>query len=203
MKDPKILSMKIYTMHDNPVYYGHGENEKGLYSVLEKKMVNIPNYFHLLQSRDVMPEDLGDLILHDQLNYHDFKALKEKDLIPKDLEILFNKIQDLKREVGMLKRTMQKDKRSHQEELAMAMSAKEEQEAAVQPVSGGEQPMEKTIEEAKPKSLLEAVTVMMGVVASEDAGENVFQKIMESCSGLSDQEKQVLELVKNNLLGLS
>lgn len=202
MKEPKILGMKIYTMHDNPVYYGHGDNEKGLYSVLEKKMVNIPNYFHLLQSRDVMPEDLGDLILHDQLNYHDFKALKEKDLVPKDLEILFNKIQDLKREVGMLKRTMQKDKKTHQEELAMALTSKEELEAAKQPVSGSE-PMEKNIEETKPQSLLEAVSVMMGVVASEDAGENVLQKIVESCSGLSDQEKQVLELVKNNLLGVS
>lgn len=199
MKEPKILGMKIYTMHDNPVYYGHGENEKGLYSLLEKKMVHVPNYFHLLQSRDVMPEDLGDLILHDQLNYHDFKALREKDLIPKDLEILFNKIQDLKREVGMLKRTMQKDKKAHQEELAMALTPQEEAAAAKEPTSV--EPMEKNIEETKPQSLLEAVSAMMGVVASEDAGENVLQKIMESCSGLSDQEKQVLELVKNNLLG--
>ena len=200
MKEPKILSMKIHTMHDKPVYYGHGENEKGLYSLLEKKMVNIPNFFHLLQSRDVMPEDLGDLILHDQLNYHDFKALRDKELIPKDLEILFNKIQDLKREVGMLKRTMQKDKKSHQEELAMALTPQEENKAAELPTSA--EPMEKNIEEAKPQSLLEAVSAMMGVVVSEDAGENVLQKITESCSGLSDQEKQVLELVKNNLLGI-
>jgi len=198
MKEPKILSMKIYTMHDKPVYYGHGENEKGLYSLLDKKMTNVPNFLHLLESRDVMPEDLGDLILHDQLNYHDFKALRDKELIPKDLEILFNKIQDLKREVGMLKRTMQKDKKSHQEELAMALTAQEENKAAELPTSA--EPMEKNVEEAKPQSLLEAVSAMMGVVASEDAGENVLQKIMESCSGLSDQEKQVLELVKNNLL---
>lgn len=201
MREPKILGMKIYTMHDNPVYYGHGDNEKGLYSLLEKKMVNVPHFFNLLQSRDVMPEDLGDLILHDQLSYHDFKALKEKDLVPKDLEILFNKIQDLKREVGMLKRTMQKDKKSHEEELAMAMSAKEEQLSAEQPVSG--EPMEKNIEEQKPQSLLDAVSMLIGAVASEDAGDNVLQKIVESCSGLSEQEKQVLELVKNNLLGNS
>lgn len=201
MKEPKILGMKIYTMHDKPVYYGHGENEKGLYSLLEKKMVNVPHFFHLLQSRDVMPEDLGDMILHDQLNYHDFKALRDKELIPKDLEILFNKIQDLKREVNMLKRTMQKDKRSHEEELAMALTAQEEAAAAKQPIAV--EPMEKNVEEAKPQSLLEAVSTMLGVAASEDAGENVFQKIIESCSGLSDQEKQVLELVKNNLLGVS
>lgn len=201
MKEPKILGMKIYTMHDKPVYYGYGENEKGLYSLLEKKMVNIPPFFHILQSRDVMPEDLGDMILHDQLSYHDFKALRDKELIPKDLEILFNKIQDLKREVNMLKRTMQKDKKAHEEELAMALTPQEEADAAKQPTSV--EPMEKNIEEAKPQSLLEAVSTMLGVAASEDAGENVFQKIIESCVGLSDQEKQVLELVKNNLLGLS
>jgi hypothetical protein len=193
--------MKIYTMHDKPVYYGYGENEKGLYSLLEKKMVNPPPFFHLLHPRDVMPEDLGDLILHDQLSYHDFKALRDKELMPKDLEILFNKIQDLKREVNMLKRTMTRDKRSHEEELAMAMSAKEEkQPESSEPPS---EPMEKNVDEPKPESLLDAVSMMIGVEASPDAGENVYQKIIDSCSGLSDQEKQILELVKNNLLGIS
>jgi len=196
MKEPKILSMKIYTMHDKPVYYGHGENEDGLYSLLEKRHVSVPPFFHLLQARDVMPEDLGDLILHDQLSYHDFKALRDSELMPKDLEILFNKIQDLKREVNMLKRTMSKEKKAHEQALAEASMPKEE----VLNQSLDTEPMTKNIEEAKPQSLLEAVSAMIGIEASLDSGENVYQKIIESCAGLSDQERQVLELVKNNLL---
>lgn len=196
MKEPKVFSMKIYTMHDKPVYYGHGENEDGLYSLLEKKHVPIPMFFNLLQSRDVMPEDLGDLILHDQLNYHDFKALRDSELMPKDLEILFNKIQDLKREVNMLKRTMNKEKRAHEQALAEASAPKEE----VLNQSVESEPMVKNIEEVKPQSLLEAVSAMIGIEASPDAGENIYQKIIENCTGLSAQEKQVLELVKNNLL---
>lgn len=200
MKEPKIFSMKIYTMHDKPVYYGHGENEDGLYSLLEKKHVAIPPFFHLLQGRDVMPEDLGDLILHDQLNYHDFKALRDSELMPKDLEILFNKIQDLKREVNMLKRTMNKEKRAHEQALVEATMPKEEE---VLNQSLDTEPMAKNIEEVKPQSLLEAVSAMIGVEASPDAGDNIYQKIIDSCTGLSDQEKQVLELVKNNLLSVS
>lgn len=199
MKDPKILSMKVYTMHDKPVYYGHGENEDGLYSLLEKKHVPIPMFFNLLQSRDVMPEDLGDLILHDQLSYHDFKALRDQELMPKDLEILFNKIQDLKREVNMLKRTMTKEKKAHEQALADASAPKLEDLAQ----SATTEPMVKNVEEAKPQSLLEAVSAMIGVEASPDAGDNIYQKIIDSCTGLTDQEKQVLELVKNNLLSLS
>lgn len=198
MKEPKILSMKIYTMHDKPVYYGHGENEDGLYSLLEKKRVPLPMFFNLLQSRDVMPEDLGDLILHDQLNQQDFKALRDNELMPKDLEILFNKIQDLKREVNVLKRTMNKEKKAHEQALVEAAVPKE------QPVeqSVDKEPMEKNIEEEKPQSLLEAVSAMIGAEVSPDAGENVYQKIIDSCSGFSDQEKQILELVRGNLLGV-
>jgi hypothetical protein len=199
MKEPKILSMKIYTMHDKPVYYGHGENEDGLYSLLEKKHVPIPMFFNLLQSRDVMPEDLGDLILHDQLNYHDFKALRDSELMPKDLEILFNKIQDLKREVNMLKRTMSKEKKAHEQAMAEISAPKPEELAQ----STTAEPMVKNVEEIKPQSLLEAVSAMIGVEASADAGDNIYQKIIDSCSGLSDQEKQVLDLVKNNLLSMS
>lgn len=196
MKEPKVLSMKIYTMHDKPVYYGHGENEKGLYSLLEKKMVNVPVFLNLLQSRDVMPEDLGDLILHDQLSYHDFKALRDKELIPKDLEILFNKIQDLKREVGMLKRTMQKDKKAHEAQLTELSEQKQEEV----PADKLEESMEKAEEIVKPESLLDAVSALFAVADQEDAGENIFEKIVDSCSGLSDQERQILELVKNNLI---
>lgn len=170
---PRILDMLVHTIEGKPAFYSY-PGDSQVYSLMDKAMVAPPSYLNMFKCRGLMPSDMGDVIMHNQLSEPDFALLQQKGLIPQELEILFTKIKDLKAEV---------------EQLRMMMGQGGQEVAK----SDEEQPSDV----GSPSSeMIEAVinVVRAGIVGGSIGG-GVFDQIMSATTGLSVQDKKILELV--------
>jgi len=102
METPRILNMKIWQIAGKPVFCGYDE-ESSVYSLIDKCVVDKPSYIAMFQRKDIGPEDLSNVIMHNQVSGEDFECLSQQKMIPEELEILYRKIQSLKMEVETLK----------------------------------------------------------------------------------------------------
>lgn len=95
MNMPKIVSMKVYLINDEPCFYGYDE-EPEVYSLCDKERIRKGKFLDKLPHREVMPTDLPELIVHDQMSDDDFEHLRSKGLLAREIEVLFDKIKHLK-----------------------------------------------------------------------------------------------------------
>jgi hypothetical protein len=166
---PKILRMKIWHINEKPAFYGYEENPT-VYSVLDKCEVPKPSILGLMGSRDVMPEDLSQVILHNQLDDEDFAALAERKLLAPELEVLYTKIKELKVDLENLRGMMGMVQKSDEEQpTPIADPTSSMIDAVIQAVKAG----------------------MMG----GSVGSSVFSNIVAGTHGLSEQDKKVIELI--------
>lgn len=171
-KAPKILGMKVYLIDNKPIFFGYDE-EPEIYSLKDKANIPRPSYLDMFKSRELMPQDMGDVIMHNQLSPEDYAALQSKGIIPQELEILYQKIQDLRTEVEQLKTMVAPELAASQEQV---LKSNEEQPAP----------------EGTPSSeMLNTILEMIKVGIKH----GVFDEIVKSSQGLSLQEKQILDLV--------
>lgn len=175
MQTPRILNMKIWHIANKPVFCGYQE-DSSVYSLIDKCCVDKPSYLDMFQSRDIGPEDLSNVIMHNQVSPEDFECLSQQKLIPEELEILYRKIQSLKMEVESLKGAL----------AAPVLKSSEEQ-----PEDLGT-PSTKAVE-----AVIELVkNSLLG------QGGSVFDQIKNASQGLSTTDLKLIELVGKHF-GLS
>lgn len=95
MNMPRIVTMKVYLINDEPCFYGYDEDPE-VYSLCDKERIRKGKFLDKLPHREVMPADLPELIVHDQMTDDDFEHLRSKGLLAKEIEVLFDKIKHLK-----------------------------------------------------------------------------------------------------------
>lgn len=121
MEEPKILKMKVWCIEDRPIFYGY-EDEDSVYSIIDKTITEKPGFIDAMTVRDLEPTDLSDVILHDQLSTDDFECLKGANMIPEELQALFQKVQDLRLQLDHLQSapSSQEVEKTQEEELSKA-----------------------------------------------------------------------------------
>lgn len=168
--EPKILNMKVWAIGEKPVFYGY-DDEDSVYSIIDKTIVDKPSHIGLMSSRDLEPADLSDVMLHDQMSTEDYECLMEKEMIPEELQALFAKVQDLRKQIEAMQ------------------NAEPVEKAAEDEVEG----------DRLSKTAIDALINMVrtGVLASDGS---VFEQLVQGAEGLTEQEQKVLNLVKEHLL---
>lgn len=168
--EPKILNMKVWAIGDKPIFYGY-DDENSVYSIIDRTIVDKPSHINLMSARDLEPSDLSDVMLHDQMSTDDFDCLMEKGMIPEDLQALFVKVQELRKQI---------------EALQGADSIQKADE---------EEPEEDRLSKTAIDALVNMVRT--GVLASDSS---VFEQLVQGAEGLTEQEQKVLNLVREHLL---
>ncbi len=173
---PKVLGMKIWHIDNKPVFYGYPEDSHA-YSVPDKGLVEKPGYLSMFPSRDVGPADLSQLVMHGQIEDGDFERLSKKGLIPEELGVLHQKVQELKKELEVLRVSMS----------PTLTKANEEEEAV---------PLQES-----DSGLISAILDIVKA-SSSDGGlsGSVFDRILAGTKGLSIEETKIIELVKKHVL---
>jgi len=167
---PRILGMRAYMVNEKPVLYGY-EDEEQCYSLHDKQWTPKPSYVGAFTSRELLPLDLAEIIMHDLLSLEDFVALKSKNLIPGELDLLYQKIQILKNEVQKLKAVMQAE--------PVAKSSEEAEQPLGTPTSN-------------------VMNMILELIKAGVASQSVFEQMKSGASGLSQQEKDIIELISRH-----
>lgn len=173
--EPKILKMKVWHIGEKPVFYGY-EEEPSVYSIIDQAITNKPSHLDLMSRRDIMPSDLSSVIMHNQMSQEDFECLDSKKLIPEDVSLFFRKIQNLKKEVEALK------------------------SLTSEPVAKSDESPSQPIGTPTPEGIAAIIELIKGGMSGN--GSSVFEQIKSSTSGLSENDKKIIELIGSHF-GLS
>jgi len=169
--EPRILKLKVYCVNNEPCFYGC-DGDDAVYSLHDKEKIKRLAFIDKLQHRDVMPQDLPELIVHDQMSDEDFEYLKSKNVLAKEIEVLFDKIKSLKSNLNLL---------NEQTNLQKTVA-----DVIVLPHHDGVP----TIEEKKPQP------------ETDDGGvqslgtKSVFDQIIDICRQPATQSRQVEEMIR-------
>jgi hypothetical protein len=186
-EQPRVLKIKVYHADRKPIFFGY-EDEEQVYSLAEKSLVAKPAFLDLLKQRALMPEDLGEVIMHNQMSDEDFGSLDAKGLIPQELKLLFVKITELKNEISQLKTVMAS-------EAAPAAAPEPGCEGGCgDAIQKSEEPLSANPGEG-------AVAVVLDLVRNALSSPSVLDSIIAGAKGLSEQDKYVLNLVSKHLGG--
>lgn len=99
MSDPKILNMKVFVgKDDQPIFYGYPD-ENVLFCTVDQQWVDKPSFLEHFHERDVLPEDMGDLIVNDPINDEDFHYLDEVGMVDPVLKQMYEKIAGIKEKI--------------------------------------------------------------------------------------------------------
>jgi hypothetical protein len=177
--EPKVLSMKAYTVNNKPLFYGH-EGAGESFCVPEKKWVQSPSYLDFFDQREVAHSDMGDLVLNGLIDDNDFSALDSAGMMDPMLQQLYKKIQELNQKVAQLE----------------GLNKTDDTPIADEP--------EKVIEESEDGEQTESYETSQ-TEGSEESEEldvessSVLQQILEGVSDLDIYEKKILELISERL----
>lgn len=99
--EPKILSMRAYTVNGRPLYYGSPDAEDA-FCVPEKQWVAKPTYMDYFEEREIRPSDLGHMVIHGLMDDHDFNTLKDAGVVDPTLEQMYEKVKELTEKIKQL-----------------------------------------------------------------------------------------------------
>jgi hypothetical protein len=176
--EPKVLSMKAYTVNGRPLFYGH-EGSSETFCVPEKRWMQSPSYLDYFDQREVAHSDMGDLVLNGLIDDNDFNALNSAGMMDPLLQQLYQKIKELNEKVNQLE----------------GLNKTDDTPIADKPEEVIDESSEDTVEEP-------SYEIQEGETEEADLdveSASVLQQILDGVSDLDIYEKKILELISQRL----
>jgi len=188
MDDPKVLDMKVYIgKNDEPIFYGYPD-ENVLFCTTDQQWVDKPPYLDHFHEREVLPEDVGEMIVNDLISPDDFNFLDEAGMIEPTLKKLYLKISDIKDKIAQLESEVSEQPSQPEE---MEDTLQQEIEPAPQNDDENEMPFDDRQEEGK--SIEPFKKVMAAIFENPNTP---LDQIFEGVEGLCDDQIKLIEKIK-------
>jgi hypothetical protein len=185
--EPKILSMRAYTVNGRPLYYGSPESEDA-FCVPEKQWVTKPTYMDYFEEREIRPSDLGHMVIHGLVDDNDFSTLKDAGVVDPTLEQMYEKVKELTEKIKMLEELDKSDEEipnvsDEEMSLETPTDAEIEETGAFAPDSS--------------ESAAQVSPAFMNLLAAlkEGVSSSVLDQMMTTVHGLDVTEAAILKLV--------